>query len=233
MRLKKSLGIALLAALVLPACEDMFSPTKSRNFDELIPRLMGAVANRTPEDAAANLFNVTSPDERRDAVAYLETKPYGHQPPYMRAYEILAIDPHPMVRAQVMRALGTSYQPEAANYLVKGLNDPEVQVRRDAAQGLCSTWNDSVFTALASHVKDDLDVQVKIFSARALIHATTPEAIRALIDALADMDAAVQRYALGSLRVATREDYSYDQKAWLTWYQNTYAKPASAPAAAP
>ena len=86
---------------------------------------MGAINKTTPEEAASNLFNVTSPDERRDAIAYLQTKPYGHEPPYMKAYEILTTDPHPMVRGQAMLALGTSHQVEAVSYLIKGLNDSD------------------------------------------------------------------------------------------------------------
>ena len=79
-------------------------------------------------------------DERRDAIAYLETKSWGHGAPYLRAYEILSTDPHPMVRAQAMRALGTSHQAAEGTFLVKGLNDANVQVRRDAACGLVTTW---------------------------------------------------------------------------------------------
>jgi HEAT repeat protein len=209
----------------------MFSPTAPRNFNELIPRLMGAINNRTPEDAAANLFNVTSPDERRDAIAYLQTKKWGHEAPYMRAYEILTTDPHPMVRAQAMRALGSSNQPAAADYLVKGLNDPDVQVRRDAANGLCTTWNDGAWVSLAAHVKDDVDEQVRIFSARALAHANNPQSanhaqvIKAIIDALSDKDAAVVRYAHSSLAAATGQDFGYDTKGWLSWYQQTYVAP--------
>src|SRR5690242_2401425 len=110
---------ALLIALAGPlaGCEDLF-PTKgtaeTRNYDELINRMMNSMKGRTPEDAAINLFNVTSPDERRDAIAWLQTKPYGHEPPYMRAYETLATDPFPMVRAQAMMAMGTSYKPTTA-----------------------------------------------------------------------------------------------------------------------
>ena len=113
---KRALVLLCFAPLVLAACEDFGEKTPSRNFDELIPRFMGAAAKATPEDAASNLFNVTSPDERRDAMAYLETKPYGHQPPYMRAYEMLTTDPFPLVRAQAMRALGTSYQESAVRW---------------------------------------------------------------------------------------------------------------------
>src|SRR4051794_31685438 len=117
--------VALAMVLLLCGCEDMFSSSgASRNFNELVPRIMNAIKGRTPEDAAANLFNVTSPDERRDAIAYLETKAYGHDAPYMRAYEVLTTDPHPMVRAQAMRAIGSSRQPAETPYLLKGLNDP-------------------------------------------------------------------------------------------------------------
>src|SRR5690348_8960462 len=107
---RKILPILLCAApLALAACEGLSEKTPTRNFDELIPRFMSAANKATSEEAAQNLFNVTNPDERRDAIAYLETKPFGHQPPYMKAYEVLTTDPFPLVRAQALRALGTSY----------------------------------------------------------------------------------------------------------------------------
>jgi len=220
-----------MAAVLLGGCEDLFSPSTSRNYDELINRMLQSMKGRSPEDAAINLFNVTSPDERRDAIAYLETKSWGHEAPYLRAYEILTTDPHPMVRAQAMRALGSSNQPAEASYLVKGLADADVQVRRDAALGLMTTWGDSAAMPLSALVKkSDEDDQVRVFAARALAHATTPEAFRALIDALGDKDAAVVRYAHSSLAAATGQDFSYDNRAWLSWYQKTYVMPvATAP----
>lgn len=238
--------LPVAAVCLLAGCEDMFSPSStSRNYDELINRMLGAIKNRSPVDAAANLFNVTSPDERRDAIAYLETKKWGHEPPYMRAYEILTTDPHPMVRAQAMRALGTSYQAPSGTYLAKGMSDEDVQVRRDAACGLISTWNEEALKSLILHThprRDALatppdgedDEQVRIFAVQALCHSHAPDAFRALIDALNDRDVAVVRYAHSSLVAATGQDFSYDNKAWLTWYQQTYVNaPASAPAGQP
>ncbi len=235
------LCIPLLAALLFAGCEDMFSSTPSRDFNELIPRMMGAMKNRTPEDAATNLFNVTSPDERRDAIAYLQTRPWGHQPPYMNAYELLVTDPHPMVRAQAMRALGTSYQAPAGDYLARGLGDPDVQVRRDAACALVTTWNDSAVGPLILHSHPqrnasvtppdgEPDEQVRIYAVRALVHFHTAEVIAALIAALSDNDAAVVQFAQRSLVSASGENFSYDTRAWLNWYQQTYTTPASAPA---
>src|ERR1035437_4864434 len=99
--------LTLMVVAIMTGCTGDGAP--SHDFNELIPRLMKPIHTYdNPSEAAANLFNVTSPDERRDAIAYLETKKYGHEPAYMRAYEILATDPHPMVRAQAMRALGSS-----------------------------------------------------------------------------------------------------------------------------
>jgi len=228
--LRKSFVFAgVFAAAMLGGCDS--GPTEhTRDFNELIPRMLGAINKSTPEEAAANLFKVTSPDEQRDAIAYLETKPYGHQPPYMKAYELLATAPNPMVRAQAMRALGTSYQADAGVYLAKGLDDSDnVEVRRDAAYGLISTWNDAAFAPLVKHVTDDPDALVRGYCARALSHARTTDAIHALITALTDEDAAVTHFAHSSLVSVTGQDMSYDTKAWLNWYRAAYTAPTSAP----
>ncbi|HVS72740.1 MAG TPA: HEAT repeat domain-containing protein [Phycisphaerae bacterium] len=198
-----------------------------RNFNELIPRLMGAVnSNQSPERAAANLFNVTSPDERRDAIAYLQTKNYGHRPPYMKAYTILATDPHPQVRGQALRALGTSGDPAIVPILVKGLDDPEASVRADAAAALDGTWSPAAEAALRTHLHDDADDQVKINCAHALRHFGTPTAIRALIDALDDRNAAVAYWAHESLLAITGQKMPVDTKIWLTWYQSRFGQAA-------
>jgi hypothetical protein len=233
MRIVPKMALCLLLAASLGACGDLFEPsgtTSSRNYDELINRMLGAMKNRSPEDAAINLFNVTSPDERRDAVAWLQTKKWGHEPPYMRAYEALATDPHPMVRAQVMSAMGNSYQPAVAvPILIKGLKDRDVQVRRDASYGLISTWDESAFPELIAHLKDDSDEMVRGNCARALRFAKSPEAIRQLIDAVVDRDAGVSKFAHDSLVTATGQNHWYNQRAWLAWYRETYVAPQTQP----
>ena len=65
--------IPLIAALLLVAglagCESTKDQFSSRDFNELIPRLMNSTKITDPTQAAASLFNTTSPDERRDAIA--------------------------------------------------------------------------------------------------------------------------------------------------------------------
>ena len=230
MPVRKSV-IFVFAALAFAGCQDMFAAkAPPRNFDELVPRMLGAIKNRAPEDAAVNLFNVTSPDERRDAIAFLETQPYGHNPPYMAAYQLLAKeDPHPMVRAQAMRALGSSHQPEAVEFLVRGLNDSDVQVRRDAATGLINTFGEAAIAPLTQHVKQTVepDPAVRVNSARALRNSRSPESVRALIDALEDRDVAVTFYAHESLVTVTGQGLGPDPREWLTWYQQTNSPAAT------
>jgi len=224
---------ATILALLLANCSG--SAKSDRDFNELIPRMMGAIKNRTPEDAAANLFNVTNPDERRDAIAYLETKPYGHDAPFMKAYEILTTDPSPMVRAQAMRALGSSHENAAVPYLVDGttgktgLSDKEAEVRRDAAAGLCYTFNTTATSALANAVRSDPDEQVRINAARALRSDPSSSSVRALIDALDDQNPAVVFYAHESLVLITHQKINTDSKAWLSWYEQVN-QPATQPA---
>jgi HEAT repeat protein len=221
----------LAAASLLVACGGE-STHGSRDFNELIPRMMGAVnSNTSPERAAANLFNVTSPDERRDAIAYLQTKKFGHEAPYMKAYTMLATDPHPQVRAQAMRALGSSGNPSAVPTLLAGLADQQAGVREDAATGLLHTWNADAEAPLRVRLKEDDDDQVRINCARALRHFPTQPVIRALIDALDDRNAAVAYWAHESLMGLTGQRLPVDTKTWLGWYQQRFAPaPATSPA---
>lgn len=216
-----------LAAVPLAGCSD--SVHSARDFNELVPRMMGAVnSNQNPTQAAANLFNVTSPDERRDAIAYLQTKKYGHEEPYMKAYVMLATDPHPQVRAQAMRALGSSGDVAAVPTLLHGLADEVGQVREDAATALSTTWSMDAEAPLRVRLREDTDDQVKINSARALRHFRTQPVLRALIDALDDRNAAVAYWAHESLQGLTGERMPVDTKTWLSWYQQRFS-PATAP----
>jgi HEAT repeat protein len=223
-------GLVGIVCLVLGGCG---GKTPSRDFNELIPRLMGASTKSTnPAEAAANMFNVTSPDERRDAIAYLEKQKYGHEPAYMRAYELLTTDPHPMVRAQAIRALGSSKNPAIIGYLIDGttgktgLKDPEAEVRRDAAQAMLFVITDQAVPALVTALEKDPDEQVRVACARALRNAHSPAAIRGLIRALDDKNAAVVYWAHESLMINTGNKFGTDRDEWLSWFEQTYGKKA-------
>lgn len=233
--MKNNFGVAkivlLLSVLALGACQNNGRP--SRDFNELIPRMMGAIQQTTPEQAAENLFNVTSPDERRDAIAYLESKPWGHQPPYMNAYKLLATDPHTMVRGQALRALGTSRDPSVIPIILKYLNDSDVSVRRDATYALSYDFNETAAAALVDFMKKDPkepDDQVRINVVYDLRNSHSPQTVRTLLDALDDATPAVVFYAHQSLVSVTSRDLGYDARSWLPWYQQTYMQTTTHPA---
>ncbi|MCL2640461.1 MAG: HEAT repeat domain-containing protein [Phycisphaerales bacterium] len=222
-------SVVMFACMMSAGCRDTVA-APARDFNELIPRLMRPVNTyNDPVTAAENLFNVTSPDERRDAIAYLSTKPYGHDSAYMKAYYLLTTDPHAMVRGQAMRALGASQKSDAIPYLIKGLGDAESQVRRDAARGLMDTYDDSAITALADRMLKDSDDQTRVACAKALKQAKTPEAYRALIEALSDPNAAVVVNAHKALTANTGQTLGHNPRPWLEWYQQTHVKTAAPP----
>ena len=220
------LTAVLVAASALAACGkgDQFS---SRDFNELIPRLMKSVAITNPTEAASKLFDTTSPDERRDAIAYLQTKKYGHEAPYMKAYRMLATDPSPMVRGQALRALGSSHDYSVVDVLARGMADKEASVREDAAWGLRTTYTDLALDPLTAHLKVDDSDQVRIHAAAALQWSSTPKAIRTLIEAIDDNNSAVGYNAYHSLLYITHQSIPQESHKWLAWYQQTYEPKAA------
>lgn len=224
--MKKTLAVLTLATLGLVACQS--NDRVQRDWDVLIPQILGA--GQQPVEAAGNLFNVTSPDERRDAIAYLQMKKFGYGEPYMKAYKLLATDPHPLVRGQAMRALGDSGDPSIVPILVKGLNDKVVTVRRDAAVALRTTYSDEAVESLVLHLKGDEDEAVQIDSARALANSRDPRAVRGLIDGLDSRNAAVAFYAHQSLVSITGQNLPAEEgSSWLRWYEATYTAAATQP----
>jgi HEAT repeat protein len=242
-------GILLLAIplLLLPAGCDMMKsfgfskPEQTTDVNVTIPKLLGQDwASKKPEEAAEGLFDVTSADERRDAIAYLCTKPYGHEPPYMRAYTFLATDPHPMVRAQAMRAIGGASSPDVVPTLIgkntkdSGIKDPDAGVRADAALALWSSFSPEAIDPLVVALKDE-NREVRANAARALQNTSDPRALKALILALNDRDTVVINEAHRSLQYVTGQPIEMESRHWMEWYNNQpfMKAPATAPATAP
>jgi hypothetical protein len=226
---------ALLLPL-LPAC-DSFKSEQTTDVNVIIPQLMKDWTARKPEEAAAQLFDVTSPDERREAVAYLSVQPYGHDVPYMKAYTFLTTDPSPMVRAQAYRALGGACSPDVVPLLLgktekTGITDPDPLVRADCALSLYYSYTDAAIDPLLNVLKTDESAQARANAARALARTTEPRAIKGLIEALSDRDAVVVHDAAQSLNLITGQYIGTEPRPWREWYQSqSWAKtPPSEPA---
>jgi len=184
-----------------------------------IPKLIDKWQGPSNVQLAGDLFNATNPDARRIAVAYISTKKWGHEPPYMKAYHMLATtDPDALVRAQALRALGTSHQPAVADDLIKGLENTNPIIRRDAAAAMDDVINPSQIDPLLEHLKNDADAQSRINCARALAHYPhEARVVRGLVEALDDSDVAVVNRAWQSLQATTGQTRTVERRDWLDY----------------
>lgn len=194
-----------------------------KSFNELFPEILKKAQIARPEEAAAELFETTSPDARRAAIQYFQTKKYGFEPVYMRVYKVLTTDPSPMVRSQAIRALGASRNPEAVEFLVKALKDSVPEVRRDAAAALKETRSAEAIPAMVESLKGDEDAQVRIYLAQAMKGLHDPRVFRALAEAMDDSDVAVVHWAHRSLKeTANAPDLPKDARSAMEWVNQRY-----------
>lgn len=207
------LGMLMVGTAVWAGCG-----SSGDDLNVMIPKMIDKWKGPSNVDAAGDLFNATNPDARRIAVAHISQKEWGHEPPYMKAYHVLATsDPDPMVRAQALRALGTSGQPNVAEDLISGLGHADPQVRRDAAAAMCDITNPVLVDPLLEHLKNDVDAQTRINCAQALGKYFDRRVIMALADALDDRDVAVELKALGSLKAITGKDLGQERGPWAAY----------------
>ena len=198
------------------------------DLNKSIPKLIESWKGPNNLDMAGDLFNSTNPDARRIAIAHISKKKWGHEPPYMKAYHMLATkDPEPLVRAQALRALGASHDPSVAPDLLDGLKHTDPQVRRDAAAALQDLANDATVEPMLEALKNDPDAQVRVNLAKALMQYKQARVMFALADALDDKDVAVVHWAQLSLQSQTGEDFPTDRKVWVDWLRVHYPLPVA------
>jgi len=193
----KNVLTALAACTLLAACN-----SEDKSFNDVIPKLLNP-NGQTPMNAAGDVFDPVSADKRREAIAYLNSKKWGHEEAYMKAYAMLATDPDPLVKAQAIRALGESGNPETAAVLVKGLEDANVIVRQEAAAAAHKINSGKLIDPLVAHMIKDPDLQTRINCTQALDKYATPKVLVYLAVVLDDKDPAVAYWAWDNLSKAT------------------------------
>ncbi len=204
---------------LLPGC------SHDDNFNDVIPGMLNG--GQSPTNAAGDLFDPSSSDRRRAAIAYLNNKKWGHEAAYMKAYNMLATYPDPLVKGQAMRALGESGNPEVAAVLIKGLDDDSEIVRQDASAAAHKINNEKLIDPLIAHLRKDTDLQTRINCAQALDKYRTPRVFMFLAAALDDNDPAVVYWAWDNLSKATGQcGLPKDCKAWQEWLAQRYPEAA-------
>ena len=106
-------------------------------------------------------------------------------------------DPVPNIRLAAISALAKP-RSETLPTLIGALDDPDAQVRAEAARVLSPQHEPNVLTALMNHARDDAP-EVRRIVVRSLGHAHTAQAQTVLTHALKDADRGVQLAAIAAL----------------------------------
>jgi HEAT repeat protein len=126
----------------------------------------------------------------------------------------IQVEPDPLVRQAVVRAITEFHTPMAQQVLAAGLSDENDAVRIECCRALGHRAEPAAVARLAISLRSDKNVDVKLAAAEALGKIKSPESIQALAIALDDRDPAMQYVGVQSLKSITGKDYGPDVQAW-------------------
>lgn len=180
----------------------------------------GCKPRRTLAQDARGLEDPDFPDERRAAIASLQRRPEGRVEPYTERFRQLArVDPHPMVRAQAVRALNQARDEKARPVFVAAAGDSAANVQLEAVKALRHLPDERALPRLIElATNEEVDRDVRMWAARALSRYPRLDVARVLVNLLQGRDFAVSYEARGSLRRMTGgKDFHYEQRLWLAY----------------
>ncbi|MGA3067861.1 MAG: HEAT repeat domain-containing protein [Tepidisphaeraceae bacterium] len=191
-------------------------------FDALIGRPIGRMSDYFSHDnaaaAARQIFDQSSPDNRRRGVLRLVDYDFARKGASLKVYAHVARDEDYTVRAAAIRALNRSRAQGYTSLFVTNLDDSEPLVRMQAADALGNIPDPSTVDDLIDHMRNDISPEVKIACADALRNFKQGEVISALVEVLDDRNFAVAWQARQSLALISGQDYRYDKQAWLGYF---------------
>jgi hypothetical protein len=182
--------------------------------------IWGMFHRKLPSDAAREMENPYSPDDRRNGINELVNYPFAQHPPYTNRYRQIALfDTDPLVRAVAIRALNRCRDQNSVGVWEQALGDPSPLVRLEAAKALVHIPDSDAAPALLAMLRNpDENRDVRIACADALQHYPTLSVARELSTELAEREFGVAWQSRRSLRILTGRDYGYDQAAWLDYF---------------
>jgi HEAT repeat protein len=160
-----------------------------------------------------------TPAMRSQAVAEFGMRSTGVDTPQQREItdqlaRQIQVEPDPLVREAVVKAIAEFRTPMARQVLEAGLKDQEEMVRVACCDALASRAEVETVPSLAAALRDDKDADVRLAAAKALGKIKSPEAIQAVSIALQDRDPAMQYAGVQSMKSITGKDYGNDVQAW-------------------
>ena len=131
----------------------------------------------------------------------------------------------PIVRADVVRALGEINTQSAQDALRMAMHDAETNVRIAACEAWQELGGPDAIAALSEIIASDTDSDVRLAATRALGTFKDPAAVCGLAVALADHNPALQYRAMESLKTASGRDLGNDVVAWRNYVESAAPSP--------
>lgn len=125
----------------------------------------------------------------------------------------------PLLRAEIVRALGELNAGPSAEALRLAMKDSEASVRVAACKAWQSVGGPEAVSALSEIIASDTDDDVRLAATRALGQFKDPLAVQALAVALDDANPALQHRAMESLKECSGRDLGHDVVAWRDFIQ--------------
>ncbi|HXE55196.1 MAG TPA: HEAT repeat domain-containing protein [Tepidisphaeraceae bacterium] len=171
----------------------------------------------TAGKAARMTLDKQSADNRRQGVTKLVDYGFAKRPPYTTHYEQMAeTDSDPTVRAAALRACNRARDRKATPVFITALGDKSPLVQLEAAKGLANLPDPNAADALLRVISNpESDRDVRIAAVDAIRYYRRLDVARALSNLLADHDFSVAWQARRSLVFLTRQDFGYNEGAWL------------------
>jgi hypothetical protein len=219
MRSENSIACVMLAGLVATAgCQSLSWPQMWPFPErEQTTYLTPAMRVEAVEQFAMRSTGVDSPEQRQicDQLA-----------------RQMQVEPDPLVRQAVVKAISAFGTPMAQQVLEAGLADENQAVRVACCKALGRRAETVSVRSLANALRTDEDIDVRLAAAEALGHIKSRESVQALTAALDDRDPALQYVGVQSMKSITGEDYGPDVETWRQVAAGQTPPPAETPSMA-
>lgn len=120
----------------------------------------------------------------------------------------------PLIRAEIVRAMGGYPTKSATSVLELAMRDSDSDVRLAACEAMGKRRGSETIGILTTALSSDTDIDVRMAAARALGETGDPAAVASLGRILEERDPALQHQAVVSLRKCSGEDLGNDVNRW-------------------
>lgn len=203
-------------------------------FDDARPgatSIFDVFAQPTPSEAVQLAIDPYNADNRYRGTMLLSNAYFAGQPVYLQLFEDRAQDSDATVRIAGTRALANHGSSSNVPILVKNLKDKDSLVRLEAARGLQRLHSQEAIQPLMDASRDPDSVRgdegseenpdIRTAAATALGQYPNTDVIQHLITILTDSQLSVNEASLASLRTMTGQDFGFDRREWVRWYDST------------